>query len=71
MTDQKKYPEPKEFWAGKRVCVTGGDGFLGSFVQEVLRERGATEIFIPLIEDYDLTLQHLSNNDSRQKTKQQ
>ncbi len=55
MTDQKNYPDPTQFWAGKRVCVTGGDGFLGSFVQEVLRKRGATEIFIPLIEDYDLT----------------
>ena len=53
----KKYPDPKEFWADRRVCVTGGAGFLGSFVQEILRERGATEIFIPIIEDYDLTQQ--------------
>lgn len=51
----KNYPVPQEFWAGKRVCVTGGAGFLGSFVQEVLRARGATEIFIPTIEEYDLT----------------
>ncbi len=51
----KNYPVPQEFWAGKRVCVTGGSGFLGSFVQEVLRERGATDIFIPTIEEYDLT----------------
>ncbi|GAB4525691.1 MAG: GDP-L-fucose synthase [Anaerolineales bacterium] len=52
---EQKYPDPKEFWTGKRVCVTGGAGFLGSFVQEVLRERGATDIFIPTIEEYDLT----------------
>jgi GDP-L-fucose synthase len=44
-----------EFWSEKRVCVTGGDGFLGSFIQEVLAERGAKEVFIPLIKDYDLT----------------
>jgi len=46
---------PKDFWAKRRVCVTGGDGFLGSFVQDELRARGATEIFVPLIEDFDLT----------------
>jgi GDP-L-fucose synthase len=51
----QKFPNPKEFWANRHVCVTGGAGFLGSFVQETLRERGATEIFIPQIEDYDLT----------------
>ena len=48
-------PNPGEFWANRRVCVTGGAGFLGSFVQETLKQRGATEIFIPKIEDYDLT----------------
>jgi GDP-L-fucose synthase len=43
------------FWKDKRVIVTGGAGFLGSFVIEKLKERGATDIFIPRIEDYDLT----------------
>ncbi|QYK51135.1 MAG: GDP-L-fucose synthase [Anaerolineales bacterium] len=42
------------FWAGKRVTVTGGGGFLGSFVVEKLRQRGATEIFVPRSKDYDL-----------------
>lgn len=50
-----KYPDPESFWDGRQVCVTGGAGFLGSFVQETLRERGAGNIFIPHIEDYDLT----------------
>jgi len=40
--------------SGRRVCVTGGAGFLGSFVVEKLKMRGA-EIFIPTIEKYDLT----------------
>ena len=42
------------FWQDKRVCITGGAGFLGSFVTAKLRERGAAEIFIPTIEKYDL-----------------
>ena len=55
MGDSNTYPDSVQFWSDKRVCVTGGDGFLGSFVQEVLAEHGAKEIFIPLIQDYDLT----------------
>jgi GDP-L-fucose synthase len=43
------------FWQEKRVIVTGGAGFLGSFVIAKLEERGAKDIFIPHIEDYDLT----------------
>jgi len=34
--------------------VTGGAGFLGSFVLDKLRQRGAQEIFIPHFEEYDL-----------------
>lgn len=52
---KNNYPNPSEFWANKRVCVTGGAGFLGHYVQKTLRERGANEIFVPHIEDYDLT----------------
>ncbi len=44
-----------EFWKDKRVCVTGGAGFLGSFVLEKLAERGAKDVFVPRIENYDLT----------------
>jgi GDP-L-fucose synthase len=41
----------------KRICVTGGDGFLGRNIQQKLRDRGVSQgnIFIPLITDYDLT----------------
>jgi len=43
-----------DFWSNRRVCVTGGAGFLGSFVIKELRRRGAAEIFVPRIEEYDL-----------------
>ncbi len=55
MMNPDQFPDPFEFWLDKTVCVTGGDGFLGSFVQKTLRERGVENIFIPLIDDYDLT----------------
>ena len=41
-------------WAQKRICVTGGAGFLGTHLIKDLRQRGAKEIFIPTIEDYNL-----------------
>lgn len=44
----------ENFWTGKRVVVTGGAGFLGSFVIEKLKEHGATDIFVPRIENYNL-----------------
>lgn len=43
-----------DFWKNRRVCITGGAGFLGSFVTEKLRQRGAEQIYVPLIEEYDL-----------------
>jgi GDP-L-fucose synthase len=46
--------EPTDFWKDKRVCVTGGAGFLGSFVIEQLRQRGAKDIYVPTVEEYDL-----------------
>ena len=46
--------QPSGFWKDKRVILTGGAGFLGSFVTEKLKQNGATDIFIPHIEDYNL-----------------
>ncbi len=42
------------FWQNKRVIVTGGAGFLGSFVTANLKRRGAHDVFVPHIEDYNL-----------------
>lgn len=41
--------------ATKRIMLTGGAGFLGSFVQEKLKARGCKDIFIPTEDKYDLT----------------
>ena len=55
MGKKHTYPDSEQFWSDKNVCITGGDGFLGSFVQKTLDERGAKNIFIPTIDEYDLT----------------
>ena len=40
---------------GKRVVVTGGGGFLGSFVVDRLRERGCENVMVPRKREFDLT----------------
>jgi GDP-L-fucose synthase len=40
--------------AQKRICVTGGGGFLGSFLIERLAKAGCTRVFVPRKHDYDL-----------------
>ena len=42
-------------WSDKRVLLTGGAGFLGSFVAERLAKVGCREVFIPRSRDYNLT----------------
>jgi GDP-L-fucose synthase len=41
-------------WSRERVVVTGGAGFLGSFVFEELQRRGARDVFVPRSREYDL-----------------
>lgn len=41
-------------WKNKRVMVTGGAGFLGSYVVNGLRARGCLDIFVPRRAMYDL-----------------
>jgi len=48
------WPDSRNVWKGKRVVVTGGSGFLGSYVVEALVRRGAADVFVPRRSDYDL-----------------
>ena len=43
-----------EYWKGKRVLVSGGGGFLGSFVVRRLQQLSPAQIFSPRSRDYDL-----------------
>jgi GDP-L-fucose synthase len=39
----------------KRIVVTGGAGFLGTHLVRQLQAKGYNKVFVPRIEDYDLT----------------
>ena len=41
-------------WSGKKVLVTGGNGFLGSHVVNELKNLNAKDVFTPASKDYDL-----------------
>ncbi len=45
----------ENFWQGKRVVITGGAGFLGSYIVAKLNGRGCAELLAPRKSEYDLT----------------
>jgi len=42
------------FWSKRRVVVSGGRGFLGSFVVDYLRSLGCQQIFVPRSREFNL-----------------
>ena len=44
----------EEFWKERRICVTGGAGFLGSYILASLKHRGAREVVAPSVKEFDL-----------------
>ena len=52
---RSKGPGAPWLWTDKRVCVTGGAGFLGRVLCRLLGERGCSEVVVPRRRDYDLT----------------
>jgi len=43
-----------DFWKSRRFLVTGAQGFLGGYLLDRLAARGAGEVSVPAIEEYDL-----------------
>ena len=44
-----------DFWEGRTVLVTGGNGFLGSALCSALARRSPAEILTPTSAEFDLT----------------
>jgi GDP-L-fucose synthase len=45
-------------WSKKKILVTGGNGFLGSYVVNELQKKNASNLIIPSSKEFDLRLSH-------------
>ncbi len=54
MIDGERTTDPS-YWSGKRVCVTGGAGFVGRQVCAQLARTAAAAVVVPRSAEYDLT----------------
>lgn len=51
---RKQLMKDNGFWKDRRVCVTGGAGFLGSYLVARLKQEGCFSIFIAQSSEFDL-----------------
>jgi GDP-L-fucose synthase len=42
------------FWEDKKIVVTGGNGFVGRFLVNKIKERGCKSVTVPLFNEFDL-----------------
>jgi GDP-L-fucose synthase len=54
MTQDTRHKTWGEFWAGRRITVTGGKGFLGTHLIRKLKEKGCQDVMIADLTEYDL-----------------